>query len=218
LSACGEKGDASIKDNSSRFDNDEIIEDYSLVTSEELHKQIVAHYDVYEYKKGKAKLTFLMQDRPDLVETLGLEELSEKYDEKLILFKEADEVDTKKENKSRVSKSNALDNMRSYDDGPFIVYLDKTSPKFDSNETFHAYYTKSREGRYKLFLRIKYISTEWLNIENYLITVDELDYDLKGDGVVKTETKGKKKYKHETLDDRINSLKDLELLETQKNK
>lgn len=186
----------SIKDNSSRLEKEE-IEDFSGVASEDLYKFVVDHYDLNQFEKGKSKLSFLMEDRPDLIDSLGLVQLLEKFDKKLASIKV--EVD-------------GTDYMRSYIKNGVTYFEDKTTPKFDSKETFHAHYKKSKSGKVRMYLKIKYIDTKWLNINSYLITVDKLDYDLKGE-ITQLETKGKKKYKHETLDEPINTLAELEIIE-----
>ena len=130
---------ASIKENSNKDIKEEAAKDYISVPSEDLAKHIQAHYDLGQYELGKEKLTFLINDRPDLIESLGLTELAQNYDAKLEEIRAKNDEIAEKERKSRMP--NATKMMRSKDEGDFTMYVDKTSPKFDSKETFHAYYT-----------------------------------------------------------------------------
>ena len=210
--SCGESSSdkkASIKENSNKDIKDEAPKDYVTVPSEDLAKHIKAHYDLGQYELGKEKLTFLINDRPDLVDSLSLTELSLNFDAKLEEIRAKNDAIAEKERKSRMP--NATKMMRSIDEGNHTMYVDKSSPKFDSKETFHAYYTKDKAGNLELYLRVKYIATSWLDIDSYLVTVDQLDYEFTGD-VVKLETKGKKKYKQETIDELIDTPEELEIL------
>lgn len=200
----------SIKDNSTRNLVKETVNDYSDVPSEKLYKHILAHFDLGDYKLGKEKLKSLMSSRPDLIDSLDLNTIKANFDEKLADISEKELAIAEKERKLRMP--NAVKNMRIQEKGNLSYYLDNTSPEFDSTESFHAYFTKNKAGIVELYLKIRYISTDWLNIENYMITVDQLDYNLSGT-VQKTETKGKKKYKHEVLDVAIDSPEKLTLLQ-----
>lgn len=209
--SCGEtteKG-ASIKDNSNKDIKDDTPKEYTTIPSEDLAKHIQAHYDLGQYELGKEKLTFLINDRPDLVDSLNLTDLSQNFDNKLADIRTKNDEIAEKARKSRMP--NATKMMRTIDKDPLTIFVDKTSPKFDSKETFHAYYTKDKAGNLELYLRVKYIATSWLDVESYMVTVDQLDYEFSGD-VVKLETKGKKKYKHETIDELIDTPEELETL------
>lgn len=213
MMSCGETATtdkkASIKDNSTKDIQDDTPKEYTTIPSEDLAKHIQAHFDLGQYELGKEKLTFLINDRPDLVDSLNLSELSLNFDDKLEEIRIKNDEIAEKERKSRMP--NATKMMRTIEKDPLTIYVDKTSPKFDSKETFHAYYTKDKAGNLNLYLKVKYIATSWLNIESYMVTVDQLDYEFSGD-VEKLETKGKKKYKHETIDELIDTPEELETL------
>lgn len=202
---------ASIKDNSNKVVVKEEKHDYSDIPSANLYKHTVAHYDLGQFKIGVEKLKYLIKDRPDLIDSLNLNTLKAKFDSKLKLIKQKEDSIADLQRKLRMP--NATKNMRVVKKKDFDLYVDNSSPKFDSKETFHIYYTKNKSGVVELHLKIKYIDTDWLNIESFMVTVDQLDYDFSGD-VVKTETHGKKKYKEETLDKIIDTEKELLLLET----
>ena len=210
LVACNDTGSKpSIKDNSTRDLGVVKTEDYSDVPSEQLHKHILAHFDLGQYKVGKEKLKALRVNRPDLIDSLNLDGLKQDFDVKLSEITAKEEAIAEKSRKLRMP--NATKNMRISQKNNLTYYIDNSSPEFDSTESFYAYYTKNKAGVVKLYLKIRYISTEWLDIENYIITVDQLDYNLSGE-VEKIETKGKKRFKHELLDTEIDSSKELILL------
>jgi len=198
----------SIKDNSVRNTETEKT-DYSDIDSKTLYKHITAHYDLAQYQIGKEKLNVLIENRPDLIDSMQLDNLKSKFDEKLIEVQAKEEAIAEAKRKLRMP--NASKKMRSYKEGNLTYYFDKTSPEFDTKECFYAYYTKDKAGIVDLHFKIRYIDTEWLDIENYMITVDQLDYSLTGE-IIKSETKGKKKYKHELLNIPIDSPEKLKTL------
>ena len=199
----------SIKDNSTRQVEEAPVEDYSDIPADELHKHILAHYDLRQYKIGKSKLKVLIESRPDLIDSLNLEVLQNDFDLKLSEIKQKEEALIERERKMRMP--NATKRMKTSKENGLTIYEDTTTPEFDSTESFHAYYTKDNVGVLKLYLKIRYIDTQWLNIESYIITVDQLDYDLTGP-VEQIETRGKKKYKHEILNVAIDTVEKLELI------
>lgn len=210
LFACNDNGSKpSIKDNSTRDLAAEKVEDYSNVAPEELYKHILAHFDLGQYKVGKEKLKALMSNRSDLIDSFSLEDLKADFDNKLAELKAQEDAIAEKERKLRMP--NATKNMRISNKDNLTYYIDNSSPEFDSTESMYSYFTKNKAGVVKLYLKIRYISTEWLGIENYIFTIDQLDYNLSGE-VEKTETKGKKKFKHEILDVEIDSSDKLILL------
>jgi len=212
LQSCGNSSNTSkpsIKDNSINV-KQEAVKDYSNVNPKKLLKQVQAHYDLDEYATAKEKLTYLMQNYTDSLGNVNLLELKDKIDVEL-----KKELAKKQEiaNLSRNSRLNqSLDKMLTFSEGKFTVYKDKTSPKFDTKECFFAYIKKDAYGP-KLYFKIRYIDTQWLNIENFIVTVDQLDQTIEGE-IVKSETKGKKKYKIELLDKEITSPEDLEIINT----
>ncbi len=197
----------SIKENSVHKIKVEQV-DYSNIPSEDLLKHIKAHYDLGEYKKGKEKLNALMVEHPDTLAGVDLLDLKRKLDAKLSEIQAKEQEIAEMERKKRAP--NATNNMRSYKEGKKTIYLDKSSPEFDTKECFYAYIVKDIYGVHLNF-KIRYVDTEWLDIENYMITVDQLDYSLTGK-IEKKETKGKKRYKHELLDIPIHQGKQLETL------
>ena len=197
----------SITDNSIHKVKEEKV-DYSTIPSEDLLKHIKAHYDLGEYVKGKEKLNVLMENHPDSLNGVDLKMLKEKIDTRLVEIQAKEQEIAERERQKRVP--NAINKMRSYKEGKKTIYADKSSPEFDTKECFYAYIVKDLYGVHLNF-KIRYVATEWLNIENYMITVDQLDYSLTGE-IKKKETKGKKKYKHELLDIPIHEGKQLETL------
>jgi len=212
LQSCGNnsnKPKPSIKDNSANVKH-KTIKDYSNTKPKKLLKQVQAHYDLDEYSVAKEKLTYLMQNYTDSLGNVNLLELKDKIDVEL-----KKELAKKQEiaNLNRNARLNqSLGKMLVSNEGKFTVYKDKTSPKFDTKECFYAYIKKDVYGS-KLYFKIRYIDTKWLNIESFIVTVDQLDQTLEGE-VVKSETKGKKKYKIELLDKEITSPKELEIINT----
>ncbi len=193
---CNTNSKPSIKDNSVRKVETTTV-DYSNIAPESLFKHITAHFDLEQYKVGKEKLTALIENHPELIDSMDLNSLKNKFDSKLAEIQEKEFAIAEAERKKRMP--NAVKHMRQFKKDNATHYIDKSSPEFDTKECFYTYYTKNRAGILELRLKVRYIDTQWLNIENYMITVDQLDYTLSGP-VIKSETKGKKKYKHELLD------------------
>ena len=209
--SCGDnskKSAPSIKDNSSHVKADNSSADYSNVAPSKLLRQIQAHYDLDEYTVAKEKLTYLMKSYPDTLNGVNINSLKRKIDAEL-----KKELDKKQEiaNLERNTRlTSSLDKMKITNEGKFTIYKDKTSPKFDTKECFYAYIKKDAYGP-KLFFKIRYIDTEWLNIEEYIVTINQLDQTISGD-ITKSETKGKKRFKVELLDKPITSSKDLKMI------
>jgi len=208
--SCGnnnKKSNPSIQENSSH--KKEIIgADYSNIPAEKLLKQIQAHYDLDEYQISKDKLTFLMKSYSDSLGIVDLNELKQKIDRGLIAEQKKKQEIAHLEQNKRLSGS--LAKMRSFKEGKYTLYIDKSSPDFDTKECFYAYIKKDIYGA-KLFFKVRYIDVHKLNIENYIINVDKLDYTLMGE-VIKSQTKGKKKYNVELLDKEITTPEDKKIL------
>lgn len=210
LLSCGngsKKSAPSIKENSNHKKN-EVSADYSNINPPKLLRQIQAHYDLDEYSLAKEKLSYLMKTYPDSLNGVDLSTIKRKIDVEL-----KKELDKKQEiaNLERNSRlTNSLEKMDITNEGKYTVYKDKTSPKFDTKECFFAYIKKDIYGP-KLFFKIRYIDTEWLNIEEYIVTINQLDLTISGE-VKKSETKGKKRYKIEELDKPITTSKDFKTI------
>ena len=212
LFSCNKKNSEgpSIKDHSNKFNNEVLKKDYSNEDPMALYKHALAHFDLEQYETGLEKLKYIIDNRKDLADSLDLMTLKEQFESKLIEIKQKEDAVEERNRKERLP--NVMQNIIETKTSKLSYFVDKSTPKFDSRETFHAYVTKSNTGAVKLKLKIKYIATEWLDIESFLITVDQLDYEFKG-VVEKTETKGKKKYKVETFDEVIDTLEELNALE-----
>ncbi len=206
---CNSNSKPSIKENSVRK-VEVTTNDYSDIAPESLFKHITAHFDLEQYKIGKEKLTTLIENNPELIDSMGLNSLKNKFDSKLAEMQEKEAAIAEAERKKRMP--NAVKNMRQFKKGTTTHYVDKSSPEFDTKECFYAYFTKDRAGILELHFKIRYIDTQWLNIENYMITVDQLDHNLSGT-IDKTETKGKKKYKHEELDTPVDTAEKLKTIQ-----
>ena len=208
LYGCGNQNSKpSITENSVRK-VEEPVEDFSKIPPEKLLVYIKAHYDLGEYKKAKKKLSHLMTQYPDSLNGTSLVTLKTEVDQKLMEEEEKISALAEKERLKRAP--NAMNNLRSFKENGKTYYIDKSSPKFDTKECFYAYIIKDVYGP-NLYLKIRYVNTEWLNIENFMVTVDQLDYTISGD-IQKSETKGKKRYKHEILDKKISEDNDLKTL------
>lgn len=197
LNSCGnsETASPSIKDNSANAQK--VTEtDYSGVEPSKLLKHIEAHYDLGQYEEGKDKLNHLMKVYPDTLNGVNLMDLKSKLDESLVKQEKERLALADQETKKRLPS--AVNKMRKVSEGKTTFYYDKTSPEFDSKECFYAYVKKDVYGAH-LHFRSRYVGTQWLDIQNIMVTVDKLDHAIEGE-VEKTETKGKKAYKHELLD------------------
>lgn len=211
--ACGgnpnqssEKG-PSIKDNSNHASVVEAV-DYSGISSSKLLLQAQAHYNLEEYDVAKDMLVHLMKDYTDSLDGVDLNELKAKLDVELLAIQKKKQKVVDLAQNERLQGS--LNNMSIEQLGKETLYVDKTSPEFDTKECFYAYIKKGIYGS-KLFFKVRYIDIDWLNIESYILNIDRLDYTLTGN-VIKSETKGKKTYKVELLDKEMSSEDDMALL------
>lgn len=201
---CGDSNSSkpNIKDNALRKEEEK--KDYSQISPDVLHKHVLAHFNLEEYQEGKAKLSSLMLNHPELIDSLGLNKLKVNFDEKLEELQKKAEALAAAERRKKLPKE-ILEKMTLSEDNGLKTYKDNTSPKFDTAECFYIYCTKDDKGKVNLFLKIRYVSaSEWLNIENVIVTVDNLDHNIEGE-FIKEETRGKKKQKMETLIVQINS-------------
>ncbi len=208
---CGEtKSKPSIKENAIK--REETKKDFSNLTPDKLHKHILAHFELEEYKTGKEKLTSLMTKHPELIDSLDLNQLKRNFDAKLEELQKKVEELAAVERKKKLPKEILYKISENKDDEGIVTYKAKTSPKFETNECFYIYYTKNQKGKLNLFLKMRYVSTaDWLNIKNVIVTVDNLDYTIEGE-FLKKETKGKKKYKTELLITQINSPEKMKII------
>jgi len=148
----------------------------------------------------------------------------------LILCQSCDKLNSIKKNSSKYSvdkdstaielpqdkikaSSLSLDKLVIKEKEEYLIYVDKTSPKFKNKECFYPYIKKDNDGKIELYLKIQYLDVEWLNIESYMITSDKADYVINGN-IEKTIIKGKKSYHIETLNKLITSDKDIKTLES----
>lgn len=210
--SCGDSKSSkpNIKENAIK--REETKKDYSAISSDVLYKHILAHYDLEEYQLGKEKLTTLIVEHPDLIDSLGLNELKVKFDVKLEELQKIAEEIAAAERRKKLPEE-ILEKIQEEEDDGLITYKAKSSPKFETNECFYPYYTKDKKGKINLFLKMRYVSaTDWLNIKNVIITVDNLDYTITGE-FLKIETKGKKKKKTELLIAQINSAEKLKIIQ-----
>ncbi|GAA3511351.1 hypothetical protein GCM10022393_26410 [Aquimarina addita] len=177
-----------------------------------LLKQMYAHYDLEEFKKCNAKLKALLEKHPDSREALAAREFADDLAIKLNEIKQLEEQqqieEEKRERKKRLPLS--AKKMRSTTNNNVTYYMDKDSPEFDSKECFYLYFLRAGQ-KPKLYLKIRYVATEWLDIENCIITADQIDYTITG-AVKKEEKKGKKKLFHEVLNIPIDSKEKLDIL------
>lgn len=170
--------------------------DYSNIESSKLLKHIQAHYDLGEYETGKDKLNYLMTVYKDTLDGVDLIDLKGRIDSALEEEQQKKAALAEAELKKRMPS--AVNKMRKIEDGKTTFFYDKSSPEFDSKECFYAYIKKDIYGA-RLFFKARYVGTDWIDFQNCMVTVDKLDYTIEGT-VQKSETKGKKAYKHELMD------------------
>ncbi len=186
---------------------------YKDLSPEVLLKQAKAHFDLDEFQKSQQKITVLLQEHPETSEANEAENflplLEEKLKEVKIALKQKAQDSLRLERQKRLP--NALEKMRkTTTNNGLSHFIDKSSPEFNTKECFYAYFTKGSQNP-KLYFKIRYVSSNWLNMENVVITVDQKDYSLK-DTIRKDETNGKKKLKIEILDTAIDSKEKHEIL------
>lgn len=190
-----EKNTPSIANNSTHLKK-ESKSDYAAVPSSKLLKQIQAHYELEQFGLAKDKLIFLQKTYPDSLDGIDIHDVQAKIDQKLA------ETQKRIQEKNRLAQnerlSNSLDKMRYEQVNGTTIYYDVNSPKFSTKECFYAYIILEK-GKPKLFFRIRYIANEFLDIQDYMINVDKLDYIFNGN-VEKSQLKGKKKYTVELFD------------------
>ena len=209
LSSCGNGSTStpSIQDNSVHKEVS-AKEDYSGIAPSKLLKHIQAHYDLGQYVNGKDKLNYLMSVYPDTLDGIDLSDLKGKMD--AALLKEQQEKQALAEAEVSKRLPSAVNKMRIINEGKTTFYYDKSSPEFDTKECFYAYIKKDIYGAH-LYFKARYVGTTWLDTENMMVTVDKLDYTIDAE-VIKSETKGKKAYKHELFDFEITTEEQMKTL------
>ncbi len=210
--ACGSKSNngstPSIKENSRNITK-KAVNNYANIAPEKLLKQVQAHYDLDEYEIAKDKLTYLTKHTSANVNDSTLKVLQVKIDTKLAAIqKEKRKQDKFKQNKRL---ANSLNNMRIENKGKTVYYYDKKSPEFETKECFYPYVKVDKYGP-KLYFKIRFIDSQPLNIQEYIVNVDKLDYTIQGN-VEKSITKGKKKYNVELLNKEIKTTEEIEKLQ-----
>ena len=104
----------------------------------------------------------------------------------------------------------SLDNLVKKSNYVEDIYIDKNSPKFSTKDCFYPY-IRVKGDDVSLYLKVQHVSVELLNINTYVVTVDKVDYTIKGE-VSKKKLNGKKKSFMETLDKLITSDEDMQTL------
>lgn len=211
LIGCGDSkntSNPSIANNSNRTIK-EVKANYANIPSKKLLKEIQAHYHLDQFDLAKDKLVVLQKKYPDSFEGTNLLTLKKQIDDKLAIIQKKVQAKNKLKQNERLAGS--LDKMRYTQKNGLTTYYDKDSPKFSTKECFYPYIVLKNDQP-KLFFRIRYISTSFLNIQDYMINVDKLDHVIHGN-VEKTKLKGKKKYTVELLDKAITTKEDLSKLE-----
>ena len=203
VASCGNNASTTAPSINENSVNKQVKEqaDYSNIESSKLLKHIQAHYDLGEYETGKDKLNYLMTVYKDTLDGVDLVDLKNKMD--VALAEEQQKKAALAEAESKKRMPSAVNKMRKIEDGKTTFFYDKSSPEFDSKECFYAYIKKDIYGA-RLFFKARYVGTEWLDFQNCMVTVDKLDYTINGE-VQKSETKGKKAYKHELMDIEIST-------------
>ena len=203
VASCGNNASTTAPSINENSVNKQVKEqaDYSNIESSKLLKHIQAHYDLGEYETGKDKLNYLMTVYKDTLDGVDLVDLKNKMD--VALAEEQQKKAALAEAESKKRMPSAVNKMRKIEEGKTTFFYDKSSPEFDSKECFYAYIKKDIYGA-RLFFKARYVGTEWLDFQNCMVTVDKLDYTINGE-VQKSETKGKKAYKHELMDIEIST-------------
>ncbi len=208
--ACGGNSNTnapSINENSSNKIKKEVV-DYSSVPEDKLLKHIQAHLDLGQLKEGKDKLSYLMINNPDSLNGVDLRDLKNNFDIELVKAEKENLAIAEAEALKRMPE--AINKMRVVKEGKNTFYYDLSSPEFNTKECFYAYIKKGIYGP-QLRFKARYVGTGWINMENVMLTVDNLDHTLNGN-VEKTETKGKKAYKMELFDIPVDTEKEVNTL------
>lgn len=185
----------SIKENSTHAVKDVVV-DYSNIPEGKLLKHVQAHLDLGQLKEGKDKLLYLIKQFPDSLNGVDLIALKNNFDIELEAVEKKNLAIAEAEVLKRMPE--AINKMRIIKEGENIFYYDLSSPEFNTKECFYAYIKKGVYGP-QLRFKARYVGTQWVNIENVIVTIDNLDHTFNGK-VEKTETKGKKAYKMELFD------------------
>ena len=188
-------------------------EDFSNLKPDVLLKQAKAHFDLDQFKKSQQKINVLMQEHPGSEEAIAAEALVPLLDEKLkevrIAAKQRTQDSIMSERQKRLPS--AVEKMRRIPtSGGRHMYVDMSSPEFETKECFYAYIIRGPQTQ-QLFFRIRYVASSWLDMENIVVTVDQKDFNLK-DAVRKEETNGKKKLKIEIMDIPIDTQEEFEIV------
>ncbi|MGY5353176.1 hypothetical protein ACXGQW_11585 [Wenyingzhuangia sp. IMCC45533] len=199
----------SISENSNRTVNDDQTK-YAEINPKKLLKQIEAHYQLDEFSIAKDKLNYLIRNDSIAKDSLSfvIDKLKVKIDYKL---KQIQRTNAIKEEIARNKRlSNSLEKMRIEKQGDTDLYVDLTSPEFETKECFYTYLKVKNEVP-QLFLKIRYIDVDPLKIQDFIINIDKLEHTFNGD-IQSSVTKGKKEYYIELLDKEITSKEDLEAI------
>ncbi len=211
LIACGgnttTNNSPSINENSANKVK-EIQVDFSSIPEEKLLKHIQAHLDLGQLKEGKEKLLYLMENHPDSLNGVDLTVLKNSFDIELEAEEKKNLAIAEAEALKRMPE--AINKMRVVKEGKNTFYYDLSSPEFNTKECFYAYIKKGTYGP-QLRFRARYVGTQWINMENVMMTIDNLDHTLNGK-VEKIETKGKKAYKMELFDIPVDTEKEVNTL------
>jgi len=189
-----------------------LMQKTSNTPPDELLIQAQAYYDLGEYRKSSSKFNLLLEQYPNSEEALSSQDFSDELDVKLqevfLLEKKKRNDSLRKERQKRLPKSK--EKIKTVVKNGIPIYLDKSSPDFDHKECVYVYFSKTR-NRPLLHLKMRYVASQWLNIENYIVTVDKQDYTIT-EKPVKEETKGKKRLFHEILDIPIITSKTMDIV------
>jgi len=134
-----------------------------------------------DYQKAKAELLLLLEKHPETQQSAAAKQLLPSVEagikEQEIAAQNA-LLENEKMEKERLA--NATQKMRTkFDDVRGITwYYDKSTTKYNSENSFHLYIGRDQTGKTWLRFRISYTAEDWLFMESFIIKVDEATYPL----------------------------------------
>jgi hypothetical protein len=137
-----------------------------------------------EYQKAKEEILLLLEKHPDTKQASDAKQLLSTADagikEQEIAAQNA-LLEKEKVEKERLA--NATQKMRTkFDDVRGITwYYDKSTTKYNSENSFHLYIGRDQTGKTWLRFRISYTDEDWLFMESFIVKVDEASYSLYAD-------------------------------------
>lgn len=157
-----------------------------------LLKQAKGHIESNEYALAKSEIEDLISRHPtseQSAESKILLTAVEKQISEQIIKEEKERKEQELANEKEIAAKEKLEKERlstatkkmnkKYDEINEVTwYRDKTSPSYVNYNGFYAYIGQSNGGSPWLRLAIQYAADDWLFIENYIIKVDGMTYNI----------------------------------------